>query len=114
MWRENGAALTPDLVLHGDRIKGHVDAFDGSKGGKGLSDGVLPQLIIDGAHVYATHDGEGSLALSGDLSSSTQEVKSSWSQRYSSQRLLTDCRGDSASPKPMVRDAIWKTPKPSE
>lgn len=63
------------LVLHGDRIKGHVDAFDGPKGGKRLSDGVLSQLVVDGADVHSTHDGEGPLTLSSHLSTGTQEVK---------------------------------------
>lgn len=64
-----------DLVLHGDRIPGHVDAFDRSKRSKGLSDGVLSQLIVDGADVYSTHDGQSSLTLSCDLNTSRQEVK---------------------------------------
>lgn len=52
-----------DLVLHGDRVPGHVDAFDWSKGDEGLPDGVLAQLIVDGAHVDPAHDGQSSLAL---------------------------------------------------
>lgn len=52
-----------DLVLHGDRVPGHVDAFDWSKGDEGLPDGFLAQLVVDGAHVDPAHDGQSSLAL---------------------------------------------------
>lgn len=52
------------LVLHGDRVPGHVDALDGAKRGEGLADRVLPQLIVDGAHVDPTHDGQCPLSLS--------------------------------------------------
>lgn len=54
-------------MFHGDRVPGHVDAFDWSKRSKGLSDGVLPQLVVDGADIDATHDGESSLTLSRHL-----------------------------------------------
>lgn len=56
-----------DLVFHGDRIPGHVDALDWSERGKGLSDGVLSQLIVNGTNVYAAHDGQSSLTLSRHL-----------------------------------------------
>ena len=59
--------MTSDLVFHGDRVPGHVDAFDWSEGCEGLSDGVFSQLVVDGAHINSTHDGERSLALSGHL-----------------------------------------------
>lgn len=52
------------LVLHGDRVPGHVNALDGSKGGKGLANGVLPQLIVDGAYVDPAHYGQRPLPLS--------------------------------------------------
>lgn len=52
-----------DLVLHGDGIPGHVDALDWSEGSEGLSDGVLPQLVVDGAYIDPTHDGQGPLPL---------------------------------------------------
>lgn len=52
------------LVLHGDGVPGHVDALDGPEGGEGLADGVLPQLVVDGAHVDPAHDGECPLPLS--------------------------------------------------
>lgn len=58
------SVLMCDLVFHGDRVPGHVDAFDRSKWSEGLSDGVLPQLVVDGADVNATHDGQSSLSLS--------------------------------------------------
>lgn len=68
----NGDCRVSDLVLHGDRIEGHVDAFDWSERSERLSDGVFSQLVIDGADVYSTHDGEGSLTLSSDLSTSAR------------------------------------------
>lgn len=52
-----------NLVFHGDRVPGHVDALDGPEGREGLPDGVLAKLIVDGAHVDATHDGQGPLPL---------------------------------------------------
>lgn len=60
-------AVTSDLMLHGDRVPGHVDAFDGSEGDEGLPDGVFAQLVVDGANVDAAHDGQGALALSRHL-----------------------------------------------
>lgn len=53
-----------DLVFHGNRVPRHVDALDGSEGSKGLSDGVLTQLIVYGAHIHPTHDGQCTLPLS--------------------------------------------------
>lgn len=67
--------MTSDLVFHGDRVPGHVDTFDWSKWGEGLSDGVLSQLIVDGANVNSTHDGQSSLTLSCYLNTHRQEVK---------------------------------------
>jgi len=64
-----------DLVLHGDRVPGHVNAFDWSKGGKGLSDGVLTQLVVDGADVDSTHDGQSSLSLSCYLNAHRRQKK---------------------------------------
>lgn len=55
--------IKANLVLHGHRVPRHVDAFDGAEGRKGLPDGVLAQLIVDGAHVDAAHDGQGPLSL---------------------------------------------------
>lgn len=63
-------------MFHGDRVPGHVDAFDWSKWSKGLSDGVLPQLVVDGAHIDATHDGESSLTLSRHLIPNKQTHRS--------------------------------------
>ena len=60
-----------DLVFHCDRVPGHVNAFDWSKRSEGLSDGVLSQLIVNGAHVNSTHDGQSSLTLGGYLSTHT-------------------------------------------
>ncbi len=62
------------LVFHGDRVPGHVDAFDRSKRSKGLSDGVLPQLVVDGADVNSTHDGQSSLTLSCYLNTTRTQV----------------------------------------
>lgn len=53
-----------DLVFHCNRIPRHVNALDWAKRGKGLSDGVLTQLVVDGAHVNSTHDSQSSLTLS--------------------------------------------------
>lgn len=55
------------LVFHCDRVPGHVDAFDWSEWDKGLPDGVLSQLIVDGAHVHSTHHCQGPLTLSRHL-----------------------------------------------
>lgn len=66
--------MTSDLVFHGDRVPGHVNAFDWSKRSKGLSDGVLSQLVVDGADVNSTHDGQSSLTLSCYLNTHRQEV----------------------------------------
>lgn len=57
-----------DLVFHCYRIPRHVNALDGTKGGEGLSDGVFPKLIVYGAHIHPTHDGESTLSLSCNLS----------------------------------------------
>lgn len=51
------------LVFHGDRVPGHVDALDGTKGGKSLPNGVLAKLVIDGSHIDSTHDCQSSLPL---------------------------------------------------
>lgn len=56
-------ALKAYLVFHGDRVPGHIDALNGTKGGEGLPDGILPQLVINGAHIHTTHDGQSSLPL---------------------------------------------------
>jgi len=53
-----------NLVLHGNRVPGHINAFYRSKRGKGLANGVFTQLIVYGAHINATHDGQGALPLS--------------------------------------------------
>ena len=52
-----------DLVLHCNRVPGHVDTLDGSKWGKGLPDGVLPKLVVNGTNVHPAHDGECALPL---------------------------------------------------
>lgn len=52
-----------DLVLHGDRVPRHIDALDGTEGGESLSDGVLAQLVVYGAHVDTAHDGQRTLPL---------------------------------------------------
>lgn len=51
------------LVFHGDRVPGHVDALDWAERRESLPDGVLAELVIDGAHIDAAHDGESSLPL---------------------------------------------------
>lgn len=61
-----------DLVLHGHRVPGHVNAFDWSKGGEGLPDGVLSEFVVNGSNVHATHDGERSLPLSRHLNRHTE------------------------------------------
>lgn len=66
MGAEHTASVS-HLVFHGDRIPRHVDAFDWPKRGEGLPDGVLPQLIVDGADVHSTHDGQSPLTLSRHL-----------------------------------------------
>lgn len=63
------------LMLHGNRVPGHVDAFDWSERGEGLPDGVLAQLIVDGADVNATHDGQSSLPLSRHLEAHSKQTK---------------------------------------
>lgn len=60
------------LVLHGNGVPGHVNALDGPKGGKGLANGVLTQLIVDGAHVDPAHDGQCPLPLSCHLEQDTR------------------------------------------
>lgn len=49
--------LDTNLVLHCYRIPRHVNALDGTEGCKGLSDGVLPKLVVYGAHIHPTHYG---------------------------------------------------------
>lgn len=45
-----------NLMLHCNRIPRHVNALDRTEGGKGLSDGILSELIVYGAHVHPTHN----------------------------------------------------------
>lgn len=77
---KKNSVMKSDLVFHGDRIPGHVDAFDWSKRSKSLSDGVLSQLIVDGADVHATHDGQSSLTLSCNLNRQ-DKVSDRWRER---------------------------------
>lgn len=56
-----------DLVLHCDGVPRHVNALDWAKGSKRLSDGVLSELVVYGAHIDPTHDGQSTLPLSRDL-----------------------------------------------
>lgn len=50
-------------MFHCNRVPGHVNALNGAEGCKGLADGVLAQLVVDGANVDAAHDGQGPLPL---------------------------------------------------
>lgn len=121
-------ASVSHLVLHGDRIPRHVDAFDWPKRGEGLPDGVLPQLIVDGANVHSTHDGQSPLTLSRHLmpadrksvrqlgTDSKRDTKTEGRTTshladfiHQEVSLLTDWRGDSVSPRPIDKDAIWGT-----
>lgn len=59
-------------MLHGDGVPGHVDALDGTERREGLPDGVLAQLVVDGAHVDAAHDGQRTLPLGRHLTAHTR------------------------------------------
>lgn len=71
-WVPGTGQTKSHLVLHGDRIPRHVNALDGSKGSKGLANGVLPQFIVDGAYVDPAHDSQCPLPLSCHLERDTR------------------------------------------
>lgn len=72
--RLSGEEWEWNLVFHGDRVPGHVDAFDWSKRSEGLSDCVLPQLVVDRADVDSTHNSQSSLTLSRHLKHTQRSV----------------------------------------